>query len=146
MSFDSNPSHQLYNQFINEIKKSSPSIYYDEDDLIDIFDTAGDLCDTPTQLEVLLLGYKLFPESEDLLKRRAAFILDTNEDSLENFMKLHSSKINNDFMWELFRIRANINSSDAIERQILELLDRFKLVDDEEIIQFISVFHQSFLP
>ncbi|MDE7393776.1 MAG: hypothetical protein K2M80_04815, partial [Muribaculaceae bacterium] len=80
MSFDSNPSHQLYNQFINEIKKSSPSIYYDEDDLIDIFDTAGDLCDTPTQLEVLLLGYKLFPESEDLLKRRAAFILDTNED------------------------------------------------------------------
>lgn len=141
MSFDSNPSRQIYDQFINEIEKSSPSIYYDEDDLIDIFDTASDLCDTTTQLEVLLLGYKLFPESEDLLKRRAAFILDTNENSLENFMRLHSSKIKNDFLWELFRIRANNNSTNTIEEQILELLDRFKLVDDEEIIQFIGVIH-----
>ncbi len=57
--------YENYLKFKNCIKdRSFPR--YEEPDLIEIFDVAGDNSDYYVQAEVLLLGVRLFPESEEI--------------------------------------------------------------------------------
>ena len=63
----------LYNKFRKELAENDLSIYYDEGDLADIFDYAGDVHDDYIRLEGLMLGNRLFADSEILLERRATW-------------------------------------------------------------------------
>lgn len=133
---------ELYDQFRKTLADRKNNLYYDEDDIIDIFDYAGDMHDDYIRLEALMLGYKLFPDSIDLLKRRAIYLADINDESFQNFISANDAIAGDDFMWEILRCRAFAQSSDIIE-QLENLLKHFSLEEDEEIIQFVNLVHQT---
>lgn len=131
----------LYENFKKMLKKHPDSLYLDEDDLLDIFDYAGDVNDDHVRLEALMLGYKLFPDSFDLLKRRAIFMADCNETSFGQLLTYNDSVAPDDFMWEILHCRAFGRASDIVDR-LESLLKKFTLEEDEEIIQFVNIVHQ----
>lgn len=134
-----NQLEKLYNKFREELAGNDISIYYDEGDLADIFDYAGDVHDDYIRLEALLLGNRLFPDSEIMLERRAIWLANMGNEPLRQFILDHP-RSNPSVMWETLRIRAN--APYAPEQAISELeslLDRFRLDDDESIIQFVGL-------
>lgn len=134
-----NQLEKLYNKFRGELAKNDISIYYDEGDLADIFDYAGDVHDDYIRLEALLLGNRLFPDSEILLERRAIWLANIGNEPLRQFILDHP-RSNPSVMWEILRIRANAPySAEEAAAQIESLLDRFRLEDDESIIQFVGL-------
>ncbi len=50
---------RLYDRFKEE--SVQPDAYFDEDDLIEIFDYASDMADDATRIDVLLVGARLYP-------------------------------------------------------------------------------------
>lgn len=64
---------QLYDRFRSELATSPRDMFFDEKELVEIYDQAGDLDDEHVKLEVLLHGFRLYPDSEDLAMRRAYF-------------------------------------------------------------------------
>lgn len=134
-----NQLEKLYNKFREELAGNDISIYYDEGDLADIFDYAGDMHDDYIRLEALLLGNRLFPDSEIMLERRAIWLAGMGNDPLRQFILDHP-RSNPSVMWEILRIRANAPyPADESIRELENLLERFRLEDDESIIQFVGL-------
>lgn len=69
---------RLYDRFKEE--SVQPDAYFDEDDLIEIFDYASDMADDATRIDVLLVGARLYPASEPLMQRKACLVFDTSGD------------------------------------------------------------------
>ena len=90
----------LYNKFRKELAENDLSIYYDEGDLADIFDYAGDVHDDYIRLEVLMLGNRLFPDSEIMLERRAIWLANMGNEPLRQFILDHP-RSNPSVMWEI---------------------------------------------
>ncbi len=80
---------------------------FDDEDLLGIYDYAGDIADLTTQTEILALAHELYPDDEDFLIRRAYHRLDNSlteeveyiakrlpDDSLHRFILL--MRLNND--------------------------------------------------
>lgn len=134
-----NQLEKLYNKFRGELANNDISIYYDEGDLADIFDYAGDVHDDYIRLEALLLGNRLFPDSEIMLERRAIWLANMGNEPLRQFILDHP-RSNPSVMWEVLRIRANAPypAEEAIG-ELEKLLERFRLDDDESIIQFVGL-------
>ena len=134
-----NQLEKLYNKFRQELANNDISIYYDEGDLADIFDYAGDIHDDYIRLEVMLIGNRLFPDSEILLERRAIWLANMGNEPLRQFILDHP-RSNSSVMWETLRIRANAPyPADEAIRELESLLDRFRLEEDESIIQFVGL-------
>lgn len=134
-----NQLEKLYNKFREELAKNDISIYYDEGDLADIFDYAGDVRDDYIRLEALLLGNRLFPDSEIMLERRAIWLANIGNEPLRQFILDHP-RSNPSVMWEILRIRSNAPYApgDAVN-ELESLIDRYRLEEDETIIQFVGL-------
>lgn len=142
MSLDeTNRMAQLFEQFKKDLKNNCGNLYYDENDLVDIFDYAGDVADEHIRLEALLLGYKLFPDSADLLKRRAVYLMDTNDQSFGQFLVTNDHMAGSDFLWDIMRCRAFADDKTIVSR-LEELITTHRIEEDEEIIQFVKIVHQ----
>lgn len=76
MTEPSDERRELYERFINEVRKEDVTLFYDEDDLIEVFDYASDMHDDFAKIEVLMLAARLFPESVPLKERKAWFHFD----------------------------------------------------------------------
>lgn len=138
---ETNRMAELYLNFKKALRHHSNSLYYDEDDIIDIFDYAGDMNDDHIRLEALLLGYKLFPDSVELIKRRAIFLSDTNDLSFAQMIATNNDMVGDDLIWEILRCSA-FGLSSEMPRRIEDLIDKFMLEQDEEIIQFVNLVHK----
>lgn len=134
-----NQLEELYNKFRDELSKNDLSVYYDEADIADIFDYAGDVRDDYVRLEALLIGNRLFPDSELLLDRRAIWLSNLGNEPLRQFILDHPRQAPTP-MWEILRIRSQAPYPDdmAIE-QLENFIGRFRLGDDETIIQFVAL-------
>lgn len=66
MDEERNPRQELYERFKASLSQPVSQRYFDEDELVDLFDYAGDLQDDYVQLETLLCGARLYPESHGL--------------------------------------------------------------------------------
>lgn len=78
MDYDDNNNTrgELYNRFRQSLAHPMGERYFDEDELVTVFDYAGDLADDYVRLEVLMCGARLFPDSALLAERRAMLYLD----------------------------------------------------------------------
>lgn len=131
--------YELYQRFRQELaSQSSADMFYDEKELVEIFDIAGDYDDDYVRTEALLLGYRLYPDSEDLYVRRSYLYYDMGIDEGVSRM-LVSRPRNADVLWELMRLRTlkNIEQSD-VSAKLSHLLETHDLFDDEELIQLVD--------
>ena len=54
---------ELMERFGNDLSKPFSERYYSEEELLEVFDTAGDMSNDYVQLEALMLGARLYPDS-----------------------------------------------------------------------------------
>ena len=127
----------IYHRFCQEIKSGTTDLYYDEDDLVMIFDLASDVHDSYAQLEALMLGRRLFPESEDLALRQGLMINPEDDKALNAFLDTHSRR--KGVLWDILRLKAAGLDHDEAVSALAKMLDDIRFTDDEEIIQFAEL-------
>lgn len=106
---------------------------YEEPDLIEIFDVAGDYSDYYVQSEVLMLGARLYPESTELLQRRGYLYANLFPEVLSEFVDNNPEF--DGLCWDLLRLRdCNVDGEDAIP-MLDRIIDKYKELEDEDIIR-----------
>lgn len=137
-----NPREELYRRFQESLSKPVSERFFDEDELVEIYDYAGDLKDDYVQLEALFCGVRLYPESRLLAERRALFYLDTTDDETSQRTEAAAKYLsdNPDFSSAIFDMaRLEIAPSPNPEEGLQFILDQYTSFDDEEIIRFVGL-------
>ena len=58
---EDNPRKELYNKFKASLCQPVAERFFDEDELVELYDYAGDINDDYVQMEVLFCGARLYP-------------------------------------------------------------------------------------
>lgn len=127
---------ELYEKFRADLAGAPRDIFFDEKDLVEIFDQASDLDDDYVRMEVLLHGFRLYPDSEDLKVRRAYFYSACGiEDGADEMCRgEHADGI----MWDILGLRLNDMTHEEVESRLDQFVDRTEAFDDESLIQTID--------
>ena len=94
----------IYEKFRKSVVSGNvPSQYIDEDDLVDIYDYAGDNGDEYVQLMAVICAMNQCPGNEDMLQRRAYFF--TQNLGLVDYAKhLMQGHRNESALWEILSL------------------------------------------
>lgn len=142
MSEDNNPREELYKRFRQSLSRPVSERYFDEDELVEIYDYAGDISDDYVQTECLFCGARLYPESQALSERRALLYLDTSIDDSDKPSPAAGAYLadNPDVFSPIFDIaRLEINRPEDPEAALEFLLTQYDTFNDEEIIRFVDL-------
>lgn len=144
MDYDENtdPRQELYQRFRQSLSHPMAERYFDEDELVSVFDYAGDLADDYVRMEVLLCGARLFPDSSMLAERRAMYYLDIFDPADETDGRvLHDYLADNpESTSPLFDIARLEADPPADGRGALDfLLGQYDSFSDEEIIRLVDL-------
>ncbi|MDE6542081.1 MAG: hypothetical protein K2L74_08715 [Muribaculaceae bacterium] len=132
--------NEIVERFRESLKKPVSERYFDEDELVDIFDFAGDMSDDYIKMEVLLCGARLYPDSALLKERRAIFYSFLGGEAVSNY--LDDNEAENAPLWEIMRLRARAPQGKDAERALKYLLDGVERLDDEAVIQLVELASQ----
>lgn len=129
---------QLYERFKADLVGRPQDMYYDEDDLIMVFDMAGDCFDRYVQLHALMMGRRLFPDSEQLELRLGFALLDMYDDvSLDDYLRVNDYR--RGLLWDIIRLRGQRLRPEDMPVRLDDLLERYQLEEDEDVIQFVNL-------
>ncbi len=128
---------ELLDRFRHSLGLPMAERFFDEDDLIEIFDYAGDLNDDFLRIEALLCGARYYPDSEDLLVRRGIFFSQYSDDARAQFLSYNPTHGN--LILELLKLRSNPPANDEAKFTLARLLDSHDKLSDEEVIQFVDI-------
>lgn len=129
---------KLYNEFRRAVTSpDARSAYFDEGDLIEIFDYAGDQGDDATRTEVIAVASRLYPDSDDLKIRKAFYyyLIDNPEMSRIIVNGEHGDGV----LWEILKLRLDPPSESDAVRVLDELFAKYDTLGDEEVIQFVNL-------
>lgn len=144
MSYDdeSNPREELYRNFLKSLKEPVTERFFDEDELVEIFDYAGDIADDYARAEVLFCGARLYPESVPLKERRALLYFDLED--AEKDLKDGSAAAyiadnpeHSSLLFDIVRLEAD-RPADA-PAALSFLMQQYPSFSDEETIRFIDL-------
>lgn len=131
---------QLYNEFKASLADNKADFYFDEQDLVDIFDYAGDVNDDYIRLETLTIGARLYPQSNELKKRRAIFLADVNPDSFRELIKCNRDNTDGkDLTWTILNAKATHPKGERAVNLLNYIADNFRFAIDEDTIQFVNL-------
>lgn len=116
---------------------ASSTQYFDEDDLIEIFDYAGDLNDDYLRMEVLLCGARYYPDSAPLRQRRALLYYTFGDDLTTKYLEDNASQ--HGLLWDITRTRAANPMGKEAEKALDQMLADYSEFDDEEVIQLVDL-------
>ena len=137
-----NTRQELYERFKFALTQPVSDRFFDEDELIEIYDFAGDMQDDYVQMEALFCGARLYPESVGLAERRAFLYLETNDDESGKRTPAAGQflKDNPELSSPLFDIARYEAQDVPIPVEGLQfLLDQYPRFSDEETIRFIEL-------
>ena len=139
---EENQRETLYQRFKESLRQPVTERFFDEDELVEIYDYAGDINDDYVQLEVLLCGARLYPESQSLTERKALLYLDTTDDQTAERTKaaqdfLADNPEASSILFDITRLEVNPpeNATEALEF----LFNQYDSFNDEEIIRFVNL-------
>ncbi len=130
---------ELCRRFRQSLAKPISERFYDEDELVELFDYAGDLNDDYLRMEVLLCGARFYPDSEPLRLRRAIFYNGFESDAEQKFFQDNSGS---GPLWDILRLRYTDLAGEQLVKALDDLLSTYPEFDDEEIIQLVNVASQ----
>ena len=130
----------LYNRF-REALSTRDELFFEEDELIDIFDYANESADVYICRSVLSLGERLYPDSDELRVRQGILYagdIFNERESLHRFMQDNTARTGT--MWDILSLYL-IPKEDvaAIENAFEEFVSTHRLEEDEESVQFFNV-------
>lgn len=134
---DNNTRDELCRRFRSDLAQPESQRFYSEDDLIDIFDYAGDLGDDYLRMEALLLGARLYPDSLDLRERRAIFYLYLDPAAFKSF--LDDNMTMDSPLWQILRLNLLRPGEPNAPEILSAFLDHVGELSDEEVIQFVQL-------
>lgn len=112
--------------------------YYEEDDLIDLFDFASDFNDDYLRMEVLMCAARFYPNSEELLQRKAIFYSQYSDDVMNKCVEDHQKSTG--MIWDIIRAKNSYIESPEAQIEILDnILNNNDSFADEDIIQFVEL-------
>lgn len=137
-----NEYQKLLDEFVAALRErnaqGSTSKWFSEDDLVDIFDYAGDLGKDYVRAEVLMWGARYFPDSDVLRERRGVFYSDVLSDN--DVAEFTASNGGADTLLSaLVDLRSRALGKEGTLQELKRLLDEVKDMDDEESIQFVNL-------
>lgn len=139
MDEENDDRQDLYNEFESEVvKHGNQEAFFDENDLVEIFDYASDMDNNIVKMEVLIYGAVHYPKSEALATRRAWFYSSFGdfETATEINKRVNSGGVLNEILD--IRVSLPIDSPEVEQRldKIVESTDDF---DDESSIQIVDL-------
>lgn len=133
-----NERQLLFDRFSQSLKDRTQQYFFDEDDIVEIFDYAGDLNNDFVRAEALMYGARYYPDSERLRQRRALFYTDTlQSENTEGLEDVYATDSNMLTKLSLMRIRPI--GKDMAKEQLRHLVDDCETMDDEETIRLVGV-------
>ena len=139
---ETNPREELYNQFKASLKEPVSERYFSEDELVEIFDYAGDVADDYAQFEVLFCAARLYPDSPQLIDRKALFYLDTTEsdDNPQSPTAKAFIADNPEIASPLMDLtRLEVHHPDNPVEALDFFLNQYETLGDEEVIRLIDL-------
>lgn len=134
---NSNPNEELARRFRADLRRPISERYYSEEELVSVFDYGGDQGDDYLRTEALLLGARLYPDSSELLQRRAIYYRSFTDRSFDDF--LDDNPDVNEPLWEILKMGKFTGTAEEAEARLAEYLEENRLVTDEEVIQFVQL-------
>lgn len=136
---ETNSRQQLYARFRESLRKPVSERYFDEDELIEIFDYAGDIDDSYVRFEVLCCGARLYPDSTGLADRRALLYLDEDDsDRLAGAYIADNPSLNSP-IGDIVKLEVNRPAPDQAAEALEFLISQYDRLGDEEIIRFVNL-------
>ncbi|MCD8394631.1 MAG: hypothetical protein LUC85_07325 [Bacteroidales bacterium] len=129
--------YEQYEEFRRRMLDGRLESYYDEETLIEVFDTAGDQNDDATRMAVLSLAARLHPSSEDLNARRAFYfyLMGDTPSAVEIIQRPHGEHI----LWDILDLTLNPqNINPQPGSDITRLIQKYQPLDDEEAIRIVD--------
>lgn len=119
------------------------SRYYEEDELLDIFDYASDIADDAVRMEVILLAQRLCPGSPDIAERKAMLYWSMGNDTAAG--KVMNAIPGKHFLARLTKLRIDKGKDGLSGNDLSRLIKGVKAgsLPDEEIIQLIEAAEDS---
>lgn len=136
---DGNSRRALYDRFRESLRKPVSERYFDEDELVEIFDYAGDVDDAYVRIEVVCCGARLYPDSAALADRRALLYLDEDDsDQLaSSYMADHPDM--GTPIGDIVKLEVNRPAPDQAAAALEFLISQYDRLGDEEIIRFVNL-------
>lgn len=130
-------NRELLDRFAAALRDHDTSAWFDEDELLDIFDFAGDYGMDYLRAEALFWGVRNFPDSRALMERRAVFYADIlGTEAVNSFSDDHADV--DTLLARILSARANISDHDKALDFIRESLATSHNMEDEEVIQLVN--------
>lgn len=139
MDTEDNIKHrdEMLSRFRECLNRPLSERFFDEDDLIDIFDYAGDINDDYLRVEAMLCAARFYPDSVYFTERRAIFYSNFSDTVCDRF--LDDSKDTDSLIMALLRIKkVALTQPDQAKVQLNKLLEKYDYFNDEEVIQIID--------
>lgn len=133
-----NDRQDLYDEFESEVvKHGNQEAFFDENDLIEIFDYASDLDNNIVKMEVLIYGAVHYPKSEALATRRAWFYSAFGD--FETATEINKRVNNGGVLNRILDLRVTLPAdSPEVEPQLMQILSDTEDFGDEEVIQLVD--------
>ena len=128
---------ELLKRFRESLTKPLSERYFDIDDLIEVFDYAGDVNDDYLRIEALMCGARYFPDSEALLERRAIFYSQYSQRAQNQFLQDNPSDGN--LILDFIALKSENLTAEEAQAAVDRLIDTHPAMNDEEVIQFIDL-------
>ncbi|MDE6557098.1 MAG: tetratricopeptide repeat protein [Duncaniella sp.] len=138
---ENNPDerHSLYEEFVEEVvKNANPEAFFDEEDLIEIFDYASDLDNYVVKMEVLLYGARHYHGSAALETRRAWFYSSLGE--AEAAREVNSRVTSSGVLNRLLDLRTEIDrlEPNTLRHRLTAIINDAHELVDEDLIQLVD--------
>lgn len=131
----------LYRKFRELASSGEIPSNFDENDLVDIYDYANDSYDEAVQLQVIFAAVRYFPDSDELMQRRAYFLLE-NLSMSDSAISIAESHRNTGALWDLLVLRVKRPVGQDAADAMSDILNRYGDYDDETIIQLVTTFSE----
>lgn len=130
---------ELYERFLAGVRDNNNSEFYEEDELLDIYDYAQDEGDDMVQLYVLLAGARLYPDSDFLDERKAFFLSAINSDAARNMFGRRGRK--DSALWGVLKLSLDTYPDGNPEEGLSDLLATDHRFSCEAVIRLIDMLH-----
>lgn len=131
---------------MESLKQPASERYFDEDELVELYDYANELHDDYVQLEALMCGARLYPDSHVLAERRLMLYLDTTDDTTDmrtnaaaRFIEDNNgvpSLLSDSAMADIARME--LMSDDKVPQAFEYFLKQHDKLSGEEIIRLVE--------
>lgn len=127
---------QLLDRFLAEIAQGSGNAFFDEDDLVEMYDYASDTNDDYARMELLLCASRLYPTSEAMGERKAYFYYELGNDAAARAAaaQLPESSV----LRRLLMLLLDRPDAKTAVRELDNIVDTTDDFEDEWVIQLVD--------